>query len=122
MFALTLNKWITIQRSTKLMVVLAILCIVDFVLTKHLVDLFGFEVEVNPLMYNLMVTFDSVYALLVVKLIALGMLAYGVAFLTSTHQIITTKRLEWMLWILVGAYSGVVGWSFYLVHLTSISG
>ena len=97
-----------------LFVLLSYLNILDFIITKYLIKLYGYDVEVNPFMHYLLVTSDNVYILLIVKLIVL--LLFGILRATAEKSKIFTEQNTTIILILLNAiYAGVVFYSLTLI-------
>ena len=80
-----------------LFLLLFLLNIVDFVTTKILVDIQGFIVEANPILYNLMVNFDTVWVILYIKLLILGLFFIFIQKSKDTFTLLPPKTLKWVL-------------------------
>lgn len=74
-----------------LLVTLTLLNYADYEMTKNLMLIDGYGVEKNPLIYHIVVFFDSPKAILWVKTIILSMLWIAV-FLIRDHHRINDKR------------------------------
>ena len=118
----TTRTWFNnLHINTQLMILITGLNIIDFQTTKILVDWYGFETEVNPLMYNAMVYFDSVWGLLVVKVIALSVLWAIYDQVEHYHKLINPGRMTYILGALTAGFFALITWNFSLVAIGLLS-
>lgn len=96
-----------------LLATLGVLNYFDYVFTKGLMIHQGYEVEVNPIMYNLVVYFDTPDALLWVKIGALTIFGLAVFWFRSHHRL-TNKGIYRILVVLNAIFVAVVLWGYYL--------
>lgn len=113
MYALTLHRW-EADRSFILLVLLTILNLADFFLTKNLVAAHGFEAEGNPILYQLMVATGTVHAILWTKVVAVGLMWILYDRVTIQHRWITPDRLQRILVLLNIAFAVIVGYGLFL--------
>lgn len=91
----------------------------DFFFTKQIIDVTGFEAEANPLMHWFLNTFQTVWVLLAVKMIALWLLC-GVVLLVAARARQTTKdTMVYILWALVTVTVFVDLWSVHVLRVIS---
>lgn len=83
--------------STKLLILLILLNIIDFQTTKMLVEVFGYGVERNPAMLWVMQEMGSVYAILLAKIVILGFYAYWHVQLPVSGGIISKNVIKYPL-------------------------
>ena len=114
MFAATRERFNQQPLVEQLVIVLALLNLADFFMTSRLIAEFGFVIEANPVMYELLVWTDTVWSLLVVKASALAILWFGIKKLEASHKFITVPRLEKILLFSIFLYCCIVTWSLYL--------
>lgn len=107
--------------NTQLMILITGLNLIDFQTTKILVDQYGFEAEVNPLMYNAMVYFDSVWGILVIKLIVLSVLWSTYNRVKYHHKLINPSRMTYMLGAITAGFFALITWNFSLVTISLLS-
>lgn len=110
-----------LSLNTQLMIILTLLNIVDFQTTAFLVGRYGFEVEANPIMYNAMVLFDSVYGLLYIKVVVLAVLWWVYNQVDHHHKLINPQRMTYLLTGLVAAFFALITWNFYLVTVSLLT-
>lgn len=67
------QEFAQIEWHNKMMFLILLFNIVDFLTTKILVAYGGYEMEANYFLYELMVYFDSVWVILIVKFILIGL-------------------------------------------------
>ena len=70
------NKFSKAHVGTQLFIILVFLNLLDFQTTKVLVDAQGFQVEANPFLRYLMMISGTVYAILIMKVIAMAFFSY----------------------------------------------
>lgn len=113
------RKWLNnLHINTQLMIIVTLLNYIDWQTTKFLVDVHGFEVEANPIMYNAMVMADSVYGILWVKIVVLGFFWWVYDRVEHHHTIINPSRMTNVLWALVAGFVALVSWNSFLVYQT----
>jgi len=82
------------------LLLLILLNIIDFQTTKILVDVFGYTVERNPVMLWAMLTMDSVYAILLAKILILSFYTYWHFKLPISEGTINKNFIKYPLFIL----------------------
>ena len=102
------------DRSFILLAMLTILNLIDFLLTKNLVNVAGFEAEGNPILYHFMVATGTVYAIMWAKVMALIPMWAFYPFVTQNHRIVTPERLERILMLLNITFVCIVAWGLFL--------
>ena len=107
--------------NTQLVVIITLLNIVDFQTTKILFDNYGFEAELNPIMYNAMVMMDSVWGLMVVKVAVLLFLWSVYDQVEHHHRIINPGRMTYILGALTVGFFALITWNFSLVAYMLLS-
>lgn len=98
-----------------LLLTLIILNMADFNITQKLISINGIKTEINPIMYHLIHSTNSVYSILWFKGIILSGLTvlYFYLFLSPQHLSLQLK-FETMLRIVNVVYFVVVIWSLYV--------
>jgi hypothetical protein len=97
-----------IELNTRLMIVLILANLNDFIATKYLIGVFGFDVELNPLLHLLLVMTGSVYVILLAKCVPLTVLWF-----------FRRRMKAWVLWTLNIAIISIALYGTYGVYLTS---
>jgi len=96
--------------------ILIFLSLLDFFTTKAIVDIIGYSAEANPIILHIMIYFDTVWSLLVVKFIFLTAFGYLIPKLQSIKdRTITDNILISILISLNIVYGLVVIRSFYII-------
>lgn len=91
----------------------------DFFFTKRIIDVEGFTAEANPIMLWFLLTFQTIWVLLFLKMIALWALL-GVAILVLARARPTTKTaFVYCLWALVAVAGFVDLWSVHVLRVVS---
>ena len=117
MFA-SLRGWFNdLHINTQLMILITGLNIVDFQTTKFLVDRHGFEIEANPIMYNAMVMMDSVWGLVVVKVLVLSLMWAIYNQVEHHHRLLNPQRMTYVLGALTAGFFALITWNFSLVTI-----
>ena len=118
----TTRTWFNnLHINTQLMVLLTCLNIIDFQTTKTLVDRHGFEIEANPIMYNAMVMVNSVWGLMIIKVVTVGLMWMVYDAVTHHHRLINPNRMTRILTWLVVAFFILITWNFSLVTISLLS-
>jgi len=107
--------------NTQLMIIITGLNLIDFQTTKILVDRYGFETELNPIMYKAMALADSAWGLLVVKILTVGLMWVMYDAVEHHHTVLNPKRMTYVLGALVAAYFVLITWNFSLVSQSLLS-
>lgn len=102
------------RNATILLCMLSLLSLADYILTYNLVGDYGFNVELNPILYQLMQGSKTVYSLLAVKLSAVGVWWIVLYLSTPKEKIFTLPRIEIILYILNAVYVIVVVWGIFV--------
>lgn len=112
-----------IRRGTILMLTLFLLNIADFTLTKSLIDVAGYAVEVNPIQRYFLMTTDNVYSILLFKMITLLALVCTYFYIVEKHKekVSLHRKFEWMLRGVNFIYVIVVVWGIYLLNHIGIT-
>ena len=114
MIAAARRKFNDLHISSQLLILVALLNVVDFQTTSIIAKFQGFDVELNPLLYHLMIVFDTTWVILWAKVIVLTASFLFIRYLvTKRGGNINTATIP--LTILVIAFSFVVMWNFYLI-------
>ena len=92
-----------------LLIILSVLSISDFFITKLLIDIYGFEVEANPLMYKLIVLTNTPWSMLYVKMASL--LMCWIVFWRTKY----INAIKIILISLIIIHTGVVGKGIYIL-------
>lgn len=95
------------------------LFITDFVFTKQIIDITGFEAEANPMMHWFLMGYQSIWILLVVKIFTLLLLFAVASLVLARARIETKKALVYILWALTAAIVLVNLWSVYVLRVVS---
>ena len=84
---------------TKLVIVLFLLNMADFITTKHMVNQYGFDIESNPILLCLMYQSGTVYAILYLKLLFFCLLIPAL-WINNERGVLTLKSIRNILGIL----------------------
>jgi hypothetical protein len=102
------------RKAIFLLGILSLLSLADYILTYYLVKDYGFNIELNPILYGLMQKSENPYSLLALKTAVVG-IWWIVLYLSSPKEkIITLPRIETILWILNAIYVIVVMWGIFV--------
>lgn len=96
---------------------LTVLNVFDFITTNILVKRAGYEVEVNPLLYHLMITFDTTEVIMWAKVIGLGYIWFLFFYmLTTDHPALYNKVINMRNALVLTTifYFSVVCWNSFL--------
>ncbi len=99
----------------KMLLLILLWNIVDFLTTKIMVDKLGYEVEYNPMLYFAMVFFNSVWVILIVKIIIIGM-AWGLVYKFYEHE--KHRYVKAALWIALLGGISISIYNYVGVYLT----
>lgn len=91
----------------------------DFFFTKSIIEIAGFTAEANPIMFWLLMTFQTVWVLLAVKLVALWLL-FSVVLVVAIHgRPAMRNAMVYILWALVTITVFVDLWSVHVLRVVS---
>lgn len=120
MYATLEYRWMGLNTAVHLLVLLTLLNALDVCFTTYLIQVYGYEVEANAWMRDLMMRFDSPFMMLVPK-VSLLLILWGSYFrLNDDHRIVTPRRFENTLIGVNVFYFGVILWSAYLSGRTPV--
>lgn len=91
----------------------------DFFFTKDIIDHIGFDAEANPIMLWLLTTFQTVWVLLVVKLLVLAFLWQTLLLVAAKGKPATKNFMVYALWTLVAVTVFVDLWSVHVLSVVS---
>ena len=97
-----------IRTATVLWGILIILNAVDFYLTRQLIEIHGYGVELNPLLNYLLHLTDTVFVILIIKSAALVLFSVFYFKLNDTHKYMTESRVRRILWCMCGVFAYVI--------------
>lgn len=109
----TLTKADNKHNAILLLSILSLLSLADYILTYNLVGDYGFNVELNPMLYGLMQK-GGIYSLLALKSSVVGIWWIALYLSSPEEKIITLPRIEIFLWVLNAIYVIVVVWGIFV--------
>lgn len=97
---------------------LLLLNIADFEFTRRLIEAFGFEVELNPILYHLMVKTNSVTPILFVKGLFLGLIGAVYIHIFLSNNVKAHKFFISLSKIAIILYLGVASWGLFNCYIS----